>query len=52
MLNINYDFFIKVLDVIKSTFKANNHKYDYSHEYYLIIILQLLNNHNQWTMHL
>lgn len=49
MLNINYDFFIKVLDVIKSTFKANNHKNDYSHEYYLIIILQLLNNHNQWA---
>ena len=49
MLNINYDFFIKVLDVIESTFKKNNHKNDYSHEYYLIIILQLLNNHNQWA---
>ena len=49
MLNINYDFFIQTIDVIESTFKMNNHKVDYSHEYYLIIILQLLNNHNQWV---
>ena len=49
MLNINYDFFIQTINTIESTFKINNHKNDYSHEYYLIIILQLLNNHNQWV---
>ena len=50
MLNINYDFFIQTLDVINTTFLKNNHKQDYSHEYYLIIIYQLLNNHNQWSL--
>ena len=49
MLKINYDFFIKTINIIESTFKMNNHHVDYSHEYYLIIILQLLNNHNQWV---
>ena len=49
MLNINNDFFIQTLDVINTTFLKNNHKQDYSHEYYLIIIYQLLNNHNQWS---
>ena len=48
MLNINYDFFIQTLNVINTTFKINNHKKEYSHEYYLILIYQLLNNHNQW----
>ena len=44
MLNINYDFFIQTIDIIESTFLMNNHKIDYSHEYYLIVILQVLNN--------
>lgn len=48
MLNINHDFFIKTIDIINSTFKINNHKHEYSHEYYLIIIMQLLNTNNQW----
>ena len=48
MLHINYDFFIKTINTINSTFKINNHKKEYSHEYYLILICQLLNNHNQW----
>jgi hypothetical protein len=48
MLNINYDFFIQTINVINTTFKINNHKKKYSHEYYLILICQLLNNHNQW----
>ena len=48
MLNINYDFFILTINVINTTFKINNHKKEYSHEYYLILICQLLNNHNQW----
>jgi len=49
MLNIDYDFFIQTIKVINSTFKINNHKKEYSHEYYLILICQLLNNHNQWS---
>jgi hypothetical protein len=48
MLNINYDFFIQVINIINSTFKINNHKKEYPHEYYLILICQLLNNHNNW----
>jgi hypothetical protein len=48
MLNINYDFFIQTINVINTTFKINNHKKEYSHEYYIILICQLLNNHNQW----
>ena len=46
MLNINYEFFIQTIIIIESTFKMNNHFNDYSHEYYLILICQLLNNHN------
>jgi hypothetical protein len=49
MLNINYDFFIQAINNIELTFVISNHKVDYSHEYYLIIICQLLNNHNQWS---
>ncbi len=49
MLNINYDFFLQTLNTIETTFLKNNHKQDYSHEYYLIIIYQLLNNHDQWS---
>ena len=49
MLNINYDFFIQTIEIINSTFISNNHKKEYSHEYYLILICQLLNNHNQWV---
>ena len=49
MLNINYEFFIQTIETINSTFKINRHKKEYSHEYYLIIICQLLNNHNQWV---
>ena len=48
MLNINYNFFIQTIDIIKSTFKITNHQIIYPHEYYLILICQLLNNHNQW----
>ena len=48
MLNINYDLAIQSMNIIELTFKKNNHKNDYSHEYYLIMISQLLNNHNQW----
>jgi hypothetical protein len=48
MLNINYDFFIKTINIINSTFKITNHQITYPHEYYLILICQLLNNHNQW----
>ena len=47
MLNINYDFFIQSMNIIESTFKKNNHKNDYSHEYYLIMISQFVNNVNQ-----
>ena len=49
MLNINYDFFKQTLNVINLKFKINNHKKEYSHEYYLIIIYQLLNNNNTWS---
>ena len=49
MLNINYNFFIQTIDIIESKFTMNNHRIDYSHEYYLIMILQILNNHNQWS---
>jgi len=41
-------FFIQVINIINSTFKINNHKKEYPHEYYLILICQLLNNHNNW----
>jgi hypothetical protein len=49
MLNINCDFFTQTINVINSTFKINNHKKVYQHEYYLILICQLLNNHNNWV---
>ena len=49
MLNINYDFFTQTIEVINHTFKINNHKKEYPHEYYLILICQLLNNHNNWV---
>ena len=47
MLNINYDLAIQSINIIESTFKKNNHKNDYSHEYYLIMISQFVNNVNQ-----
>jgi len=49
MLDINYDFFIQTINIINSTFKINNHKKEYSHEYYIILICQLLNKNNQWS---
>jgi len=49
MLNYDYDFFYKTIEKIKCTFKMNNHKKKYSHEYYLINILSMLNKNNQWS---
>ena len=49
MLNINYDFFTQTIEFINSTFKINSHKKEYSHEYYIILICQLLNNQNNWV---
>ena len=49
MFNYNYDFFSKTIDKIESTFIMNNHTKKYSHEYYLINILSMLNKNNQWS---
>jgi hypothetical protein len=47
-------FFLLTLDIIETTYLKNNHEQDYSHEYsheyYLIIIYQLSNNHNKWSI--
>ena len=48
MLRIDYDFFIQTIDLINKKFKITKHHIVYHHEYYLILISQLLNNHNQW----
>jgi hypothetical protein len=48
MLKIDYSFFIKAIHIINKNFKITKHHIVYHHEYYLILILQLLNNHNQW----
>ena len=42
-------FFSKTIDKIEYTFIMNNHTKKYSHEYYLINILSMLNKNNQWS---